>query len=204
MVFYTEPEMVPEIAKWKKNLKKQGIRLVIFTLEPEVLNKFPGQDIEKITYSREHLRKYFINSPYNWALWLDSDIIPEPNVARVLLNIAQSEKCLVVANLYPARYQKECIINGIGCTLTHKAACTSVKFQNTSLNWDGKEVGYYFADDFWFFAMLSGGGWMIEKLTGWHSGPKFGKFVSISHINERGGIKFLEKERTIKIDRVGL
>ena len=101
---------------------------------------------------------------------------------------------MVVTNQYPARFAKGVAIKGMGCTLTHKAACTSVKFQNTSLNWDGKEVGYYFADDFWFFAMLSGGGWMIEKLTGWHSGPKFGKFVSISHINERGGIKFLEKE----------
>ena len=195
MVFYTEPEMVPEIAKWKKNLKKQGIRLVIFTLEPEVLNKFPGQDIEKITYSREHLRKYFINSPYNWALWLDSDIIPEPNVARVLLNIAQSEKCLVVANLYPARYQKECIINGIGCSLTHKSACRFARFMNTPFTWKRRKAGN-FIDDFWFFVMLSGADVHIKGLFGWSSRARFGNFVSIWHISGYGyPDSFLEKEK---------
>jgi len=195
VVFCTEPEMVPEIAKWKKKLEKQEIKLVIFTLEPEILNKFPAVDIEKLTYSREHLRHYFIDSPYKWALWLDSDIIPEPNVAQVLLNIAQSEKCLVVANLYLARYQEECIINGIGCTLTHEAACRFARFMNTPFTWKGRKARNLI-DDFWFFVMLSGADIHIKRLFGWSSRARFGNFVSIRHISGHGyPDSFLEKEK---------
>jgi len=192
IVFCTEPEMVPEIAKWEKKFKKQGIKLVIFTLEPETLNKFSAVDIEKLTYSREHLRHYFIDSPYKWALWLDSDTIPEPIVARVLLNIAQSEKCLVVANEYPARRASNLIIKGMGCTLTHKAACRFAKFMIASLVWNGKKVGGL-ADDFWFFDMLYTGSSYIKNQVGWNS-IKVGRFVSIWHIPGCGDPdKFLKK-----------
>ncbi|MBA7709206.1 hypothetical protein ES703_118118 [subsurface metagenome] len=193
IVFCTEPEMVPEISGWEKELKKRGIKLVIFTLEPEILNKFPAIDIEKLTYSREHLRHYFINSPYKWALWLDSDIIPEPNVAQVLLDIAQSKKFLVVANEYRSRMTKGLIIKGMGCTLTHKAACTFARFQIAPFVWNRKEVACL-ADDFWFFAMLFTGNNDIKKWTGWNS-RKVGRFVSIQHIPKHGRSKFLKKER---------
>jgi len=194
MVFYTEPEMVPEISKWKKELKKRGIKLVIFTLEPEILNKFPALDIGKLTYSREHLRQYFIDSPYKWALWLDSDIIPEPNVFQVLFKIVQSKKCLVVANQYRSRGIEERIIKGMGCTLTHKAACRFAKFQIASFVWNKKEV-VRLADDYWFFAMLSAGDHYIKRQIRWSSQAKVGRFVSIRHIPRQGPIKFLKKEK---------
>jgi len=199
MIFCTEPEMVPEISKWEKKLKKQGIKLVIFTLEPEVLNKFPGQDIEKLTYSREHLRHYFIDSPYNWALWLDSDIIPEPNVARVLLKIARSEKYLVVSSEYRDRMTEKRILRGMGCTLTHKAACTFAKFQIAHLGWDKKKKenlnleDMCLADDFWFFAMIQAGDRIIKNWIGWN-GRKTGRFVSIWHLpGHEYSDKFLKK-----------
>ncbi len=193
IVFYTEPEMVSHISKWEKELKKQGIKLVIFTLEPEILNKFPVKDIGKLTYSREYLRHYFINSPYKWALWLDSDIIPEPNVAQVLLKIAQSEKCLVVANEYRSRMTKGHIIKGMGCTLTHKMACKFAKFQIASLTGDEKEVKHRLADDFWFFAMFSSANKPIKKWIGWNS-LRVGRFIPIWHIPRRGRSKFLKKD----------
>jgi len=196
VVFCTEPEMVPEIAKWKQKLKKQGIKLVIFTLEPEILNQFPKPDIKKLTYSREHLRKYFINSPFEWALWLDSDIIPEPNVFRVLLKVALSEKYLVVSNEYPARLDKECIIRGMGCTLTHKAACMFARFMNTPFIWNGQEAGWHLIDDFWFFVMVSGADWYIKKSTGWNSCGKRVRAVSIWHLtgSDKFPNKFLKKD----------
>lgn len=191
LVFCAEPEIVPEISKWQQELKKREIKLVIFTLPPEILNKFPASDIGKLTYSRECLRHYFIKSKFDWALWLDCDIIPEPNVARVLLKIAKSKKFLVVSNQYRTRLSNQ-IIEGIGCTLVHKTACRFARFQIASLTGNEKEKRRL-ADDFWFFVMLSAGEDYIRELTRWNS-RKVGKFVSISHINERGGIKFLEKE----------
>ncbi len=193
IVFCTEPEMVPDISKMEQRLEKQGIKLVIFTLEPEILNKFPALDIGKLTYSREHLRHYFIDSPYKWALWLDSDIIPEPNVFQVLLRIAQSEKYLVVANQYRSRCTKGLIIKGMGCTFTHKAACRFARFQIAPFIWNKKEV-FCFADDFWFFDMLFAAEQRIKKWTGWNS-LKVGRFVSIWHIVRQGPIKFLKKEK---------
>lgn len=201
MVFCAESGAISEIKKWKTKLKNKGIKLVILKLKPEIIKKFPGYNIKKLTYSRENLRNYFINSKYEWALWLDCDIIPEPNVFKVLLKIAQSEKCLVITNEYRSRMTEGLIIPGTGCTLTHKAACMFAKFQIASLIWKEKEVGRL-ADDFWFFVMLSTADSWIKKWIGWSSQRKNGRFVSISHINERGEIKFLERDK-IKNKRVG-
>lgn len=144
-----------------------------------------------MTFSREILRKYFIQSSYDWALWLDCDIIPEPDVAKVLLKIAQSEKHLVVANEYRSRMTEGLIFSGMGCILTHKTACMFAKFQIASFIWKGKEAGYL-ADDFWFLAMLSTANVWIKRWVGWNSQRKVGRFVSIAHINEKGETKFLE------------
>lgn len=193
IVFCIEPEMKPEISRWKKELNKQGIKLVIFTLEKEIIDKFPEQSIKKLTYSREHLRHYFVDSSYKWALWLDSDVIPESNVAKVLLKIAQSEKYLVVANEYRSRGTEGLIIRGMGCTLTHKAACEFAKFQIASFIWNKKEVRCL-ADDFWFFAMLSSADWCLKELIGWNICEKRVRAVSVWHIPKRGPDKFLKKD----------
>lgn len=210
MVFCTEPEMVPHISKWEEKLEKQGIKLVIFTLEPEILNQFPKPDIKKLTYSREHLRKYFINSPFEWALWLDSDIIPEKNVFQVLFKIAQSEKYLVVANqYYLARTMGSPFpiipIKGMGCTLTHRAACTFAKFQIACLDWNKEKKeninseDMCLADDFWFFAMIQTSDRPIKNWTGWR-GLKKGRFVSIWHLtgSDKFPDKFLEKISNVR------
>jgi len=193
MVFCTEPKMMSEISKWKKEFKKQGIKLVILKLEPKIIEKFPEPSLKKVSYSREHLRHYFIDSPYKWALWLDCDIIPESGVARVLLNIAQSGRFLVVANEYLHREieKKRVIISGIGCTLTHEAACRFARFMIASFIWDGEE-GRCLADDFWFFAMLSAANWNINQQCGWNVQKK-GRFVSTWHMPEQGPAKFLKK-----------
>ncbi len=192
VVFCVEPEMVPKVSKWEKELKKQKIKLVIFTLGPKTLSKFPAMDIGKLTYSREHLRKYFVSSQYEWALWLDSDIIPDSDVAEVLLKIANSEKSLVVANQYRTRIGNR-IIAGMGCTLTHKIACKFSKFQITSLTGDERNK-QRLADDFWFFSMLSNGSFRIKEWTGWNSQKRTGRFVSIRHIPIKGQVRFLKKD----------
>src|SRR4030042_6931687 len=63
MVFCAEPEIVPKISKWDEKLKKQRIKLIIFTLGPKIINKYSnGSDFvpEKVKQGRECLRHYFI------------------------------------------------------------------------------------------------------------------------------------------------
>ena len=191
VVFCTEPEMVPDIAKWEKELKKQEIKLIIFTLGPEILD-IPDA-IEKLNNSREHLRKYFVNSPFDWALWLDSDIIPEPNVAQVLLDIAQSEKCLVVTNVCASRVIEKHISGGLQCAVSHKEACRFVRFLSAYWVWNGKR-GNCLGEELWFYAMLSIADSHIKKRSGWTSQQKDGRFVSTWHLSEdKPRTKFLKR-----------
>lgn len=193
LVFCAEPELVPKISKLETKLKEQGIKLVILKLEQNILNKFPGYNLKKLTHSREHLRSYFTHSKFKWALWLDSDIIPDSDVAQALLSIAKSEKCLAVVNECPARITKGLVIAGTGCALTHKTACIFAKFQISPVIWRGKEIGCL-ADDFWFFVMLRIANPQIKKWTGWNSKKRTGRFVSIRHIPGHGyQDKFLNK-----------
>ena len=190
IVFCAEPECVGEILKREKILKEKGIKLVVFTLEPEVLSKTEPTCLERIKYSREHLRYYFISSQFQWALWLDSDIIPEPNIAQVLMDVAQKEKVLAVTNSYPGR--GDFSWQGIGCTLTHKAACTLTRFEIGYILWEGEEK--HLSEDFCFFAILDRGEPFIKKWTGWGS-RKTDTFVSVWHEIKPGVDKFLEKRR---------
>jgi hypothetical protein len=191
IVFCAEPECVGEILKWEKILEERGIKLVVFTLEPEVLSKTEPARLERIKHSREHLRHYFISSQFQWALWLDSDIIPELNVTQVLMSVAQKEKVLAVTNAYPGR--KDVPWHGIACTLTHKAACTLTRFEIGHILWEGEEK--HLSEDFCFLAILDRGDSFIKKWTGWGS-RKIGRFVSILHEIRPGVDKFLEKKET--------
>ena len=190
MVFCAEPENLSEIFKQEQVLKEKGIKLTVFTLEPEVLFNSEPTSLERIKASREHLRHYFISSQFQWALWLDSDIIPDSNIAQVLLEIAQREKVLAVTNAYPGR--EEFPWPGIAATLTHKAACTLTRFEIGRIFWNGKNKNL--SEDFCFLAILGAGEGLIKNVTGWGS-RKVGRFVSICHEINPGVDKILEKEK---------
>ncbi len=194
MVFCAEPEIVPQLSGWEQRLKKQGIKLVIFTLEPEIINKYPNLSIEKISYSREYLRHYFINSQFEWALWLDSDIIPKSNIAKTLLKMAYSEKFLAITNQYPGK-EKNSHWSGIGCTLTCKTACALSRFWIAPIIWKGKRIGNI-SEDYCFLAMLDAGARALKNRVGMEEwkGRKVGKFVSVYHEIKPGVTRFLKKD----------
>jgi len=190
MVFCAEPKIVSKISKWKEKLKKQKIKLVIFTLKSSILNKYPSLSIEKITYSRERLRNYFLNSQFEWALWLDSDIIPKTNIAKILLSIACSEKFLAITNQCPGKKEGS-HWSGIGCTLTHKTACALSKFLIAPIIWKNKRIGSL-SEDYCFLSMLDAGARILKGKIGWN-GRKVGKFVSVRHEIKPGITRFLKK-----------
>lgn len=192
MVFCAEPGAVSEVSKWKAKLKKQGIKLMILVLEPEIVKKFPRHNMEKLTYSREHLRHYFVDSPYKWALWLDSDILPQKDAPSVLMKIANSQKVLAVSSEHLARCTEGLIGAGAGCLLVHKEICRFAKFQVAQFFWKGEKVVSLY-DDVLFFWMLNRASALIEKRIGW-SGRIRGRFVSIRHIPKQGSDKFLKKD----------
>lgn len=193
MVFCLEPEIKRKIAEWRNKLKSKKIKLVILELEPEIVKKYPACDKRKLTFAREKLRKYFLKSPYDWAPWLDCDIMPEKEVAKKLLKIALSEKYIAVNNGYLSRFSDGLKIFGIGCTMTHRIACELAKFFIAPLkDFKGKTIKEL-CDDFWFLGMLSLVNRMIEKLLGWH-GLKRGIFVKTIHLNERGEERVLTPE----------
>ncbi len=192
VVFCAEPEIVPKISQWNQKLKKEKIKLVIFTLNPEELAKYSSNYdvVPKISCGREHLRNYFIGSQFDWALWLDSDIIPKSNIAKTLLEIALLEKSLTVTNKYPGRGEHSW--SGIACTLTHKTACILSNFQVASFIWKGKEIGG-FSEDFRFLSLLSVGDGYAKMKIGWNS-RKINNFVSVWHEVSPGVDKFLKGE----------
>jgi len=191
MVFCAEPEIVPKLSKWEQKLKKRRIKLVIFTLGPEILSEYPSLSVEKITYSRERLRHYFISSQFEWALWLDSDIIPRTNIAKILLTMAYSEKFLAITNQYPGK-KKDCHWSGIGCTLTHKTVCALSWFRIAPIIWKDKKVGSL-SEDYCFLSMFDAAARTIKKTIGWN-GRKVGRFVSVHHEIKPGIIRFLKKD----------
>jgi hypothetical protein len=178
IVLCSEPDIRNEIlCHWKKVASSQKINFTVLTLRQKDLLKAPPKTLERITISRNYLRNYFINSPYNWALWLDSDIFPERNAPKKLFKIALSEKYLAVTNYCPGR--GEYLWAGIGCTLTHKAICKAIQFQCGSFVWNGRKVGWL-SEDFCFLAILDRLDPFLQGWIGWKS-RKIGTFVSLVH-----------------------
>ena len=189
IVFCSEPEDVVTISKWESKLKRKNIKLVIFTLEPEVLVEARKGSLERIKISREYLRYYFIHSGFQWALWLDSDIIPEVDTPNTLLSLAQSRKSLVVSSEYQGRGEHPW--SGIGCTLTKREACTLSHFDIGYL-YPGTKNEKHLSEDLCFFAILEVGSPFIKQWTGWQARVE-GKFVSIHHEINPGVDKYLSK-----------
>ncbi|MHA1288233.1 MAG: hypothetical protein ACTSPB_12590, partial [Candidatus Thorarchaeota archaeon] len=54
--------------------------------------------LDRICSAREILRNYFIYGSYNYALWLDTDIIPPPELPKILYDIMEKHQTLIVVN----------------------------------------------------------------------------------------------------------
>jgi len=193
IVFCCEPEDVFEIAKKKTELDKKGIELVIFTLKPETLKEYGIAELGRIRDGRNILRSFFLLSEFEWALLLDSDIIPkEKTNPSVLYHIAEKNKALTVINRYPGREDGLSPWSGVAFTLMHRSAANLVDFQVSPIVWEGEEIGQL-SEDFTFLSILRAGSPFIEMKTGWKS-YVVGEFTSMIHEIDPGVDKLLEVE----------
>jgi len=193
MVFCCEPEDVFELSKKKEELDKKGIELVIFTLKPETLKEYGVTELGRIRDGRNILRSFFLLSEFEWALLLDSDIIPKEKTNPLILHrIAEKNKALTVINRYPARGDGPSPWSGVAFTLMHRSAANLADFQVAPIVWEGKEIGRL-SEDFTFLSILRTGSPFIEKETGWKS-YIVGDFVSVIHEIDPGVDRLLEAE----------
>ncbi len=191
MVFCCEPEDVFEISKKRSIFEKKGIDLVIFTLGPDTLKEHGVTQLGRIRDGRNILRSFFLSSKYEWALLLDSDIIPtEKKTPSILHEVAKKERSLTVLNRYPGRESDPW--SGAAFTLMHRTAAGLAPFQVCPIVWKGEEVGRL-SEDLTFLSILRAGSPFIEMKTGW-KGYLAGDFVSVIHEIDLGVDRLLENQ----------
>lgn len=136
-------------------------------------------DLERICMAREILRNYFIYHPqkYEYALWIDTDIMVPPNIMEVLYKVSVDTPALVVVNRYQGR--NEGYWSGSGVMLTHRISCEASRF------WVGKiydENGEekHLSEDLIFFALFDQGNPFIKMWTG-RCGRVSDRYVDVDH-----------------------
>lgn len=139
--------------------------------------------LERICDSREVLRKYFIHHPanYEYALWIDTDVLCPPELPRILSEKMEENQCLIVVNKTMGR-TGERLLCGSGVMLTHRHACTASKFWVGKIYIDGKEN--HLSEDFMFFALFDQGKHSLKRLTG-KTGRVCDEFIKTEHIVQK-------------------
>jgi len=173
-------------------LKKSNIPFTLLLFRKEEKVKKTGGILHCIMESREILRKHFLKSGYEWALWLDSDIIPDPDCFLKLYLVAEKHKALVVNSGCPGRDGR--IWHGAGLMLTHRIACQLSRFMVSSIS--TKEGLKNFSEDFMFLSLIEAPGVIyFTKLWTGRSGRVVGDFVSVKHVLAPGKERYLGKRK---------
>ncbi len=133
--------------------------------------------LDRICAAREILRKYFINSEYKQALWVDSDILLPPETPTVLMEAMEKEQVWIVVNKYQGRNDR--MWCGSGVMLTHRNACTASRFWVGNII-DENGVEKHLSEDFVFFAIFDQGKMLFKLWTG-RSGRTCREFVKVEH-----------------------
>ena len=144
--------------------------------------------LKRICSAREILRKHFIYHPqnYEWALWIDSDIMVPPETVQTLRQKMDENNCLIVVNKYDGRSNGEggrrqwC---GSGVMLTHRHACTASRFWVGNII-DQKGVEKHLSEDFVFFAIFDQGGFLFKMWTD-RKGRVCDEYVKVRHLMEK-------------------
>jgi len=174
--FNYKPEMVvvapdPEILYDVLDLSDVLGELTLLVLLAEYPNVYHSH-LARITKARETLREWFLKSNYEYALWLDSDILAPPELPEKLLEVALETKAVVVRNGYPGR--SGVIWHGSACMLTHRYACEVGRFIVTSIN------GMNISEDYNFFSLIKGAEPIIKHKVKMNA-IVTGNFVPVKH-----------------------
>jgi len=135
-----------------------------------------SSELFRISMAREILRQKFVWSKYDWAFWLDSDIFCPKETPRILFEIAEKEKVLMVSNRYPGRSSGKW--SGSGCMLTSKIACTASRF------WVGHMGEKHISEDYIFLSIIDQASWIFQETLG-RRGRVIGDFVEVRHLLKR-------------------
>lgn len=159
---------------------------VIWDAEPEDAKTriVPGT-----TASRESLRKAFLEKgETDWALWLDCDIIPSPDMIDKFEAFLKEHPDLVMLVAYhPSRSNISKVRHGISCTFAHRDAMMAYPFTIATLR------GHHLGDDqIWLyiirqFSRRKG----VETLSG--------LYFDVKHAHEDGRIKEFDENTKNRI-----
>jgi len=143
-----------------------------------------GNDmIVSTTSAREALRKAVLERGYEWALWLDNDMLVPPDLWEKFCILRDREPELVLVNSYhPARQDYTDIRHGMATTFTHRDALAGFPFVRAEIR------GNHYGDDqIWLHAIRSFRSRKgVKTLTG--------KFFDVKHMVEDGRIKSFKPE----------
>jgi len=157
-----------------KEIERDDVK---FLYSPEI--GISRSQLDRICTAREILRNYFIYGKYDFALWVDSDIIVPPELAETLYQVMETRQALIVVNQYQGRSGPESRWSGSGVMLTHRVACTASHF------WVGRiidkhGVEKHLSEDLMFFSIIDQGSRFIKRWSG-RSGRICKEFVIVSH-----------------------
>jgi hypothetical protein len=153
-------------------------RQIRFLVNPAI--EYSRGDLQRICSAREILRKFFIYHPrrFEYALWVDSDILIPPNTMETLKKVMEEENCLVVVNKYLGRNGN--MWCGSGVMLTSLDACTASRFW-VGITHDKNGVEKHLSEDFVFFSILDQGKVFLKQWCG-KSGRTCGEYVKVEHL----------------------
>ena len=144
-----------------------------------VMSCYHGE-LKRICTAREILRKHFIyhGNNYEFALWIDSDIIVPPETPAILKEKMDERNCLVVVNKYAGRNDN--LWCGSGVMLTHRHACTASRFWVGNI-YDENGVEKHLSEDFVFFAIFDQGKGAFKRWVG-KQGRICDEYVRVNHL----------------------
>jgi hypothetical protein len=137
--------------------------------------------LERICDSREVLRRFFIYHPekYEYALWIDTDVLCPPETPARLLEEMEKKNCLIVVNKTPGR-GGERLLCGSGVMLTHRHALTASRFWVGNI-YTAEGVEKHLSEDLVFFSIFDQGSWFIEGWAG-KTGRVCDEYVKVNHV----------------------
>jgi len=143
-----------------------------------------GNDmIASTTSAREALRQGIIKRDYEWALWLDNDMLVPPDLWEKFCILRDREPTLILVNSYhPARQDYTDIRHGMATTFTHRDALAAFPFLRCQIR--GENYG---DDQIWLSVIKS---YRNRRKTKTLSG----KFFDVKHMVEDGRIKSFKPE----------
>jgi len=125
--FDPEPEEIVLCIDWDEfDLWRLRDRDDVTTLITSEAIGFSRGSCKRVGASKNLLSKYFTDSPYEWALIIDSDIICPPELPELMLETIEDENLVGLCHSYLGRGQQ--LWSGGGLMMVHKDICKASTF----------------------------------------------------------------------------